>query len=58
MDPALGQLEVDAVTVFTSFQSKYLKANSRTSHLVTRSDNVPHKSWGGISTVVASMKNY
>ena len=42
MDFALNKLRKDAFTVFTSFQNKYLKANSRKSHLITRSDNVLH----------------
>ena len=42
MDFALNKLRKDAFTVFTSFQNKYLKANSRKSNLLTRSDNVLH----------------
>ena len=53
MDLVLSKLEEDAVTVFTSFQNKYLKANSRKSHLLTRSENVLHTNVGGINSVVA-----
>ena len=54
----VNKLEKDAFTVFTSFQGKYLKTNSRKSHLLTRSDNVLHINIGGMNSVVASMKNY
>ena len=42
IDLVLSKLAKDAFTVFTSFQNKYLKVNSRKSHLLTRSDNVLH----------------
>ena len=42
MGLVLSKLEKDAFTVFTSFQNKYLKANSRKSNLIRRSDNVLH----------------
>ena len=42
MDLVLSKREKDAFTVLTSFQKKYLKANSKKSHLLTRSDNVLH----------------
>ena len=54
----LGKLKKDAFTVFTSFQNKYFKTNSTESHLLTRSDNLLHINFGGINSVVASMKNY
>ena len=54
----LSKLEKDAFTVFTSFQSKYLKTNSRKYYLLRRSDNVRHINVGGINSVVASIKNY
>ena len=36
------KFEKDIFTVFTSFQNKYLKANSRKSLILRRSDNVVH----------------
>ena len=47
MDFASSKLEKDAFTVFPSFQNKYLKPNSRKSHLSTRSDNVLQINVGG-----------
>ena len=47
MDLVLSKLEKDAITVFTSFQDKYLKVNSRKSNLLRRSDNVLYINvWG------------
>ena len=41
MEIVMSELEKDVVfTVFTRFQSNYLKANSGKSHLLTTSDNV------------------
>ena len=59
MDLSLSKLEKDASTVFTSFQDKYLKSNSRKYNLLTRSfNNVLHINVGEINSVVASKKNY
>ena len=58
MDLVLRKFEKDVFTVFTSFQNKYLKTNSRKSHLLTRFDNVLHINVGGSNSVVASIKNY
>ena len=58
MDLVLSKLEKDVFTFFTSFQNKYMKTNSRKSHLLTKSDNVLHINVGRINSVVASMKNY
>ena len=47
MDLILSKLEKDTSTVFTWFQSNYLKANSRKPHLLTTSDYVQHINFGG-----------
>ena len=41
-DFVLNKLKKDALTVFTSFQNKYLKGNSRKSYLLTKSGNALH----------------
>ena len=46
MDLVLSKLKKEASTNFTSFQNKYLKANSRKSHLLTRSYNALHVNVG------------
>ena len=56
MDLVLSKLEKDTSTVFAWFQNNYLKANSRKSHLLTTISSI--LALGGISSVVASMKNY
>ena len=58
MDVVLSKLEKDVFTVLISSQNKYLKTNSRKSHLLTRFDNVLHINVGKINSVVASIKNY
>ena len=61
IDLVLSKLEKDAFTVFTSFRNKYLKANSRKSHLLTRSGNVLHMHVGGIKLKnykIVKLKNY
>ena len=58
MDLVLCKLEKDNFAVFISFQNKYLKTNSRKSHLLTRSNNILHINVCRINSVVASMKNY
>ena len=42
VDFVLNKLKKDALTVFTSFQNKYLKGNSRKSYLLTKSGNALH----------------
>ena len=54
MDLVLIKFEKDTYTVFTWFQNNYLKANSGKSHLIMSSILM----LGGISSVVASMKNF
>ena len=54
----LSKLEKDTSTVFIWFKNNYLKANSGKLHLITKSDYIQYINVGGISSVVAIMKNY
>ena len=47
MDLVLSKLEKDSFTVFTLFQNKYWKTNSKKSHLLTISENVLRINVGG-----------
>ena len=58
MDLVLRKHKKHTSTVFTWFQNDYLKANSGKSYVLTTSDYIQHINVAGISSVVASMKNY
>ena len=58
MKLVLSKLETGTFKVFTSFEKKSLKSNSRKSHLLTRSDNVLYINVGRINSLVPRMKNY
>ena len=47
MDLVLSKLGKDALTVFTLFQNKCLKATNRKPHLLERSDNIQYVTVGG-----------